>query len=146
MFTFKASSALAVIATIDPVVIAATELFSDVVDMSKYDSVLAFALTGDMVVGSTFDFRFVQCDSNGANPTASLRAMTQRAADATLNDNIQLVMVVRAAELAAASKRYGKFGMVGASTGGPVALLVLGVDSRYDVASVNQLATVVETK
>jgi len=146
MINVKASSILPVVATLDPVAVTTAEVFTDVVDMSKYDQVIAFLMCGDIVVGSTVDFRFVGCDSNGANPTASVKAATQRAADATANDNTQIILTIRGAEMPATKPRYGKFGVVGASTGGPMAIIVLAVAPKYGVASDLQLATVVETK
>jgi len=145
MINIKASSILPVIATVDPQTVTTVEVFTDVVDMSKFDQVIAFAATGDMAA-STLDFRFVGCDSNGTNPTASVKAATQRASDASLNDGIQIILTIRGAEMPATKPRYGKFGIVASGSGGPLAVLVLGIAAKYDVASALQLATVVETK
>lgn len=143
MITFKLSSALAIVATIDPVVVTTAEVFTDVVDMSRHDQLLALVLSGDMAAAATMDFKFYGCDSDGNNATAAVKAATQRAADASNNDGIQIEMIIRAIEMPAAKPRWGKFGIVSASTGGPMAVIVFSVAPRY-APSATQLATMVE--
>lgn len=144
MINIKANSVLAVIGTVDPVAVTTVELFTDVVDMTKYDQVLAVAMTGDMAA-STFDFKFYGCDSNGANPTAAVKSATQRGSSATANDGIQIELNIRGADMPAAKPRYGKFGIVASGSGGVCCCLVLGT-LKYDLASLANLASVVETK
>ena len=141
----KAGEKLAVVGTIDPQTVVNTELFSDVVDMSKFHQALAVALLGNMAA-ETIDFKAYSCDSDGSN-AAALRSATQLAAHASNNDNKQIVIGVRAEDLIASGKQYCKFGLVtGNSTGGPAAVLVLGVDARATPASDIDLSTVVEIK
>ncbi len=145
MINVFAGSVLATVATIDPQTIANTERFSDVVDMSKFDQVLATLLTGDEAA-ETIDFKCYTCAADGTG-AAALKTATQLAAHATANDNAQVVMAVKAGELAASGARYVKFGVVtGNTAGGPAAVLVQGIASRYGLASDNDLATVKQIK
>lgn len=143
----KAAENLTVIGTIDPQTVVNTELFSDVVDMSKFGQVFGIALLGN-IAAETIDFKCYRCDSDGSN-AAALKSATQLAAHATNNDNTQVVISVRAEELesASAGARYVKFGLVtGGATGGPAAVLALGVDPRQGVAADLDLASVQEIK
>lgn len=140
-----AGEKLALIGTIDPATVANTEVFSDVVDMSKFHQVLAIALLGNMAA-ETIDFKAYSCDSNGSN-AAALKNATQLAANATANDNAQVLISVRAEDMQASGKQYVKFGLVtGGATGGPAAVAVLGVDAKYQPASALHLASVLQNK
>ncbi|MGE5467288.1 MAG: hypothetical protein ACM3Y9_07690 [Ignavibacteria bacterium] len=139
----KAIEKLAIIGTIDPQTCANTELFSDVIDMSKFHQVIATLLTGDMA-NETVDFKCYRCASDG-NSAVELKKATQRAASASANDNIQIAINVRADELMASGAQYVKFSVqTGNTTGGPAAVLIQGVDARFDPASDANLASVKE--
>lgn len=143
----NASSLIAVIATIDPIVITTAELFTDVVDLGRWDQVIAIAMTGDMAA-STLDFAAYTCTSGGSGAVA-LKNTTQLASSATANDAAQLLISVRSGEVGAVTgglKQYCKFGLVSSSTGGPCAVIVLGIDNRYGTASVNDLASMLQIK
>lgn len=143
----KASEVLTVIGTIDPQTVVNTELFSDVVDMSKFGQVFGIALLGNMAA-ETIDFKCYRCASDGTSAVA-LKSATQLAASATANDNAQVVINVRAEELesASADARYVKFGLVtGGAAGGPATVLALGVDARQGLAADLDLASVLEIK
>lgn len=137
---------LAVIATSDPQTHANTIKYTDVVDMADWDQVIAIACTGDMA-SETIDFAAYKCDSDGSNP-ASMKAATQLAASASANDNSQVVIVLRPADMNGVSEasRYVKFGLVtGGATGGPASVVVLGIP-RQGIASAVDLSTVKEIK
>lgn len=139
------SEALAVVATIDPQTVANTELFTDVVDMQKHHQAIGIAQLGNMA-SETIDFKCYYCESDGSSAVA-LRSATQLSAHASNNDNKQVVIQIRAADLIASGKRYVKFGLVtGGATGGPASVLVLGGDLRSGPASDNDLASVAEIK
>lgn len=120
----------AVIGTIDPQTLADSEVFSDVIDMSKFEKVAAIFLTGNMN-GSTGSLvaRAVTCDSAGSN-VAALKTASTIAAAGDASDNAQVVIEVDNEDLAGGTvttaDRYVKFGAVSGSTGGPVAAVVLG--------------------
>lgn len=138
----KLREALPVVAVISPQTVANTEVFSTVVDFSGLHQAIAIAALGDMAA-EAIDVKFYACDSNGSNATAVTSA-TQLAAHASNNDNKQVVINVRAEDLLASGKRYGKFGVVtGGATGGAASLVVLG-QPRAGVASAQDLASVVQ--
>lgn len=140
-----AGEKIAVVGTIDPATVANTEVFTDVVDMSKFHQVLGIALIGN-VAAETVDFKAYSCDSGGTT-AVSLKVCTQLAAHASNNDNTQLVINVRAEDLQASTQRYIKFGLVtGGATGGPCAVLALGVDPKFSPASDSDLASVQQIK
>lgn len=146
MIAGRLSEVLVTIGTIDPATVANTEVFSDVIDMSKYEQVLATLLLGNMA-SETIDFKCYTCDSGG-NSAASLKTITQLAANASNNDNTQALISVRAEELngVAESTRYIKFGLVtGGASGGPAGVLVQGL-LKYGVASSLDLSTVQQIK
>jgi hypothetical protein len=140
-----AGEKLAILGRINPQTVANTEVFTDVVDLSRFHQALGIALLGNMAA-ETIDFKCYTCDSDGSNASA-LKAATQLAASATANDNAQVAINVRAEDLQATSKRYVKFGLVtGGATGGPAAAIALGVDARLDMASADNLASVKQVK
>ncbi len=136
-----AGEKLALVGTIDPQTVANTQLFTDVVDMSRFHQVLAIAMLGNMA-SETIDFRCFHCNSDGSS-SVELKACTQLAANASTNDNTQLIISVRAEELAASGKQHVRFGLVtGGATGGPAGVAVLGVDAKYQPANDSDLSTV----
>lgn len=127
---------IAVAGALKPGTVANSEQFSDVIDLSLFSEVMAVVLLGDMA-SETIDFRVVKCDSNGANPSATIRNITQLAASATANDGKIAVIHLFGDDLNTISQaaRYAKFGVVtGGATGGPVAICVLGTP-RYGAAA-----------
>lgn len=140
-----AGEKLAILGRINPQTVASTEVFTDVVDLSRFHQAIGIALLGNMAA-ETIDFRCYSCDSDGGNATA-LKSATQLPGSATANDNAQVAINVRAEDLQAASKRYVKFGLVtGGATGGPAAAIALGVDARFEMASADNLASVKQVK
>jgi hypothetical protein len=137
---------LAIVGTSDPSTHANTEKFTDAIDMSKFDQIIGIALTGDMA-SETITFKAYKCDAAGSNRT-ELKAAAQLAANASTNDNSQIVIAVRASDLNAITEdsRYVTFGLVtGGATGGVCSVLALGVPC-YGLASANDLSTVKEIK
>jgi len=154
MLNINPASALKIVATIDPATITGAEVFSDPIDMGIWESVMAILLTGD-IAGGTLDFKVYQCLYDGSSPTAAIKSITQWATSATTSDNAQAIMAFRSDEMpAAGAARYCKFGLTIGSTGGPAAVVVLGVANRFspaaaketDVALAPSLASVKETK
>lgn len=147
MLNMRLGSAIAVIATIDPIIITVTELFSDVINMSRWDQVVGIAITGDLAA-STVDFKAYQCVAAGTSAVA-LKSCAQLTSSATANDNAQLVLSVSANELGPANtglNYYIKFGLVFSGSGGVGGVVVLGCPNRYDTAGQTDLASVLEIK
>jgi len=140
MINSKMGSYLAVLGTLDPVAVVATEVFTDIVDCADTDEIMAILSIGAMA-SETVDFKCYYCDSDGSNPIA-LKSAVQLAAHASNNDNTQLVICIDANQLAASGKRHVKFGVVtGSSSGGIMSIVVIGT-SRYIPASGQDLASV----
>jgi hypothetical protein len=139
------SEQYAVVGTIDPQSITNSEVFSDVIDMSKYTKVAGIFLTGNMDGSNgAFTARCVTCDSAGNNVGAF---KTATAVGTSVSDNQQVVIEVSNNDLAGGTittaDRYIKFGIVSGSSGGPVAAVVLG-EAKNGPASDGDLATVAE--
>lgn len=138
----KACEKIAVAGVLSPVTVVNSEVFSGVVDLSVYHQVMGILLLGNMA-SEAIDFKAYRCDSDGGNAVA-LKSATQLAASASANDSKQVVINVTANDLIASSARYVKFGVVtGDSTGGPAAIVALGVDA--DFGPVTQPTAVLQT-
>jgi hypothetical protein len=145
----SAGEKLAVVSIRNPATQANTEGLSTAVDMSKHDQVAFFLLLGDMS-NETVDFRIEVSETSNFTPTKeTLVAATQLAADASANDNKQLVLSCRASDLMAKGQnfRYARGRAVtGNTSGGPAAILGVAVDSRHEPGSDSDLASVLEIK
>lgn len=137
---------VALVGTLDPVVVVDTELFSDYVDMSKYQQVVAILQLGN-VAAKTFDFACYQSIlGGGVDKVTALKAATQLAAHAANNDGKQIMITVRQEDLAS-DCRYVRFGVKSeAAQDGPVAITVLAINPRYGMANQGNLTSVVEVK
>lgn len=140
----KIAESVALVARIDPQTVVNSEVFTDVIDFGAMQQVAAICALGNMAA-ETIDFRFYSCDSNGSNAAlVTGKAATQLAANASNNDNKQLVINVRDTDLLASGKQYGKFGLVtGNTAGGPAAVLVLG-RPRQGAGTDNDLSSVLQ--
>jgi hypothetical protein len=133
-----------VVGRIDPQTVANTQLYTDVIDMSKWREVMGIALLGNMA-SETIDFKAYTCDNDGSNATALVSA-TQLAASASANDNKQIVINLRS-EHVTNTKRYVKFGLVtGGATGGPACVVAIGLRPVFGPATDDDLSSVVEVK
>lgn len=137
----KPSERIAVAGVLSPVAVVNSEQFSGVVDVSAFHQVMGIALTGNMA-SETIDVVLYRCAANGSSAVA-LKSATQLGASASANDNKQIVFNLKTDDLIASGAQYVKLGAVtGNSSGGPMCLIVLGVDPRY--GPVTQPAAVVE--
>lgn len=138
----KLSELVAVVGTIDPQTVTTAEVFSDVIDMSKYLDVMGVFAGGNMAADGTMVCRAVTCDSAGNNAAAFKTASTVAAG----TDNTQVIVEVNNNDLAGGgtnANRYIKFGIVSAGSGGPVSCVVLA-RAKYGPSSDGDLATVAE--
>jgi hypothetical protein len=136
------SELIAVIGSIDPVASVTTEVFTDVIDMSKFDQVMAVFMGGNVQSNDTMICKAYTCDSGGSNAAALKTASTVGAG----TDNTQVVIEVDNNDLAGGgtnANRYIKFGYASGGSGGPGAVLVLG-KAKYGPSSDEDLATVAE--
>lgn len=135
------SELIGVIGTIDPATVT-SEVFTDVIDMSKHDQIMAVALLGNMASDSAATFRALTCDSSGSNAAAFKTA----AASSAGTDNSQIVIEVDNNDLAGGgtnADRYIKFGLTATNAGGASAVVVLG-RAKYGPSSDGDLSTVLE--
>lgn len=136
---------MGLIGTIDPQTVSNSEVFTDVIDMSKYQKVMAVFMLGNMPA-ETIVARCVTCDSGGTNAAAFKTASTL-SAHASNNDNDQIIIELDGDELAEGgsnAERYVKFGLVtGGSTGGPAACAVFG-EVKQPPATNHDLSSIVE--
>lgn len=145
----RLSEMLAVVGTIDPVVVVDTELFTDYIDMSKFHQCIGIMQLGN-VNDKTFDFVAYGYSDEAAGDSTAIKSCTQLAAHATSNDGKQLVIGVTKEDLlakcpAGVDLRYVRFGMVSeAAQDGPVGVLALAAMANYDWARDSDLASVAE--
>jgi len=142
----QAYAQMPVVGALNSIVVKNAEAFSTVVNMGVHESVAATLIVGD-VASEGITFRCVACDSNGANPTATITGKTIAVtAHASNNDSTQYVINLSAAQLAAAqpTKQYVKFGVVTDNVvGGPMSIVVQSAGSRYGAGSSADAATVI---
>lgn len=138
------SEKAAVVGTVDPGTLANTEKLTDAIDMSKFQEAMGVLLLGDMAA-ETIDFEARESASSGGTyTTISGKAATQLAAHATNNDNKQIVINVKSDKLSA-GMQFVKFrAITGGATGGPAAILALGMSPRFGPATDDDLADVVQ--
>jgi len=132
-----------VIGVRSPATMLNVQVFSDVVDMSKYRTVVAILLLGDMAA-ETIDFS-LQTDSAAAFnvDVQTLVTATQLAANAGNNDNKQIVLQAVVEKMKSGHRYLRARGITGNNVGGPAAMILLG-EPRYSNEA--NLATVLEVK
>lgn len=136
---------LGVAGVINPQTVANTVRLTGAIDMSKWDSLLFIFALGDMAA-ETIDCGVQTCDADGTSNRVDIsgKQATQLAANASNNDNKQIVIAIDSADLIANGKQYvvGKM-ITGGATGGPGSCIVLGVP-RYGPAEVVDVSSVVQ--
>jgi hypothetical protein len=142
--TSKLHQRVAVLATIDPQSGAAGTFDSDAVSMSLFRRALFILLVGAMGALATVDAK-LQGSVNGTSGWTDItgRAITQLT-KAGSDDNKQALVEISDAELNDAGYRYVRMRVTTATEASLIAVLALGGDPRYPVASDNDLASVDE--
>lgn len=132
-----------VIAVRSPATMLNVQVFSDVVDMSKYRTVIAILLLGDMAA-ETIDFS-LQTDTVAAFnvDVQTLVAATQLAASAANNDSKQIVLQAVVEKMKPGHRFLRARGITGNNVGGPASIILLG-EPRYSNEA--NLASVLEVK
>lgn len=135
------SERICVAGTIDPQTVANSEVFTDVVDMLKFNEACFIALLGNMA-NETITFTIYEsANADGSSGTAISGKTTALSASASANDNTQIQANLKAEEITP-TKRYVRAGLVtGNSTGGPAAVLALGLNPKFGPASDDDLST-----
>lgn len=135
------SEKIGLVATIDPQTVTTSEVFSDVVDMSKFNRVMGVFAGGNMAADGSMICRVVTCDSAGNNAAALKTASTVAAG----TDNTQVIICVDNNDLPGTTNadRYIKFGITSAGSGGPVSCMIMA-EAKDQPSSLHDLATVAE--
>lgn len=134
----------AVLAVINPGTVTSTPALTGAVDMSKYDEAQFILCSGDMA-SETIDFKLQESDTSGGTYTdIPGKAITQQAASATANDNLQWVINLKANELSAGKRFVKGRAVTGGATGGPMCCIALGTVPRFGPASDDDVSTVDE--
>jgi hypothetical protein len=138
-----ATEQVAVLGVIEPQATITTTQYSNVIDLSKFIQALGIAFIGAINASDQVVFSAYACDSAGANASA-FKTVTFAPTTATTygNQNTQIKIGVRADDLTNQTYQYMKFGLKCGTTGGPAAIVVLGIDPKYGPASDWDLASV----
>lgn len=138
------SQELAVVATVDPgALLDNTTATSDWVDISKFNKVMFVVAVG--ATDTTVDAIIQEADdSSGTNPaTVSGKSITQLTG--ANGDNKQVILEANASEISSGKTHIACKVTVGDGTSGAyVTVIGLGGCARYNPASNNDLASVVE--
>jgi hypothetical protein len=125
-----------------------TVQYSDVIDMSKFLQAMGIALLGAINAGDTIVFSAYECDGSGNNasvivtPGGTTKQVTLSATSG--NQNTQIQMGIRAEDLTGQTYQHLKFGLSCGTTGGPAAVVALGLEAKYGPASDWALSSVTE--
>lgn len=136
---------LAIGAVMSPQTVNSTPGVTGAIDMSVHRQATFVFTTADMA-NETLDVKVEQSADSGFTTPSDLRAATQRPASASANDNIQIVVAIRAEELAEGQRYVRGHAVTGGATGGLMSIVGLGHDSRHGPAALHNPASVVEVK
>ena len=136
----RATEKIAVVGKVNPQTVTTVQ-YSDVIDMSKFLQALGVALLGAVNAGDTMVFSAFQCDGSGNNASAITNKIVTFAATSG-NQNTQIKLGVRADDLANQTYQHLKFGLSCGTTGGPAAVVALGIDGKYTPDSDFDLSSV----
>ena len=141
------SEYLSVIGVIDPAN-NATSLGSDVFDFKNFEKVMAIISVGAFGTAGTVDAKFLQsATSNGTYTTYVATKSITQLTEAGSDDNKQAIINLNAAEVAAATMRWGKLKVTCGGTTNYIHAVVLGVPRRteaFTTIAANDLSSVDE--
>ena len=137
---------IALCGTKDPAAVTGSEVFTDVINMRDFHTVLFIFQTGVWVDAETLVARVVTCDSSGNN-VAALKTATTLGAHATENDNVQILIEVRGDDLPGTTNadQYIKGGLVSSAGAGSLgAVTAVGLtkslpSTNFDLASIQEI-------
>lgn len=137
------SEQLAVCATVDPEAQSASAVATDVIDMQKFDRVLFIVLVGEMTTNGTVDF-VVKSDSASGGSYATTEASITQLTEAGSDSDKQVLVEVRAIDVAANGNRYIKGTLTTATAASDVAVVAIGTPRFGSPVTSIDLATVDE--
>lgn len=134
---------LPVLSTIDPQTVANSAVVGDYIAAASYHKLIFIFLLGNMAA-ETIDCGVYEATDGSGTGAQALKAATQLAANASNNDNKQIVIEIDTRKLTSGFTHVAPRMITGGASGGPAACVALGVVSRFDPATNSDLATVVE--
>lgn len=140
----RPSERVAVVGTIDPDANAAATFGTDIIDMSKFDSVMFVIMAGTL--GSSAGVSFLvqeDTDSGMSTPTTITGKSITELTDAGTDSDKQAIVNVRSDELSA-NHRYIRGVMTVSTATSDSAVIALGLDPRHGPANDFDLASVDE--
>jgi len=138
------SEQLAVCATIDPEAQTASAVNTDVIDMQKFDRVLFIVSVGEMTTNGTVDFA-VKSDSASGGSYATAEASITQLTEAGGDSDKQVLVEVRAIDVAANGNRYIRGTLTTATAASDVSVVAIGTPrfgspvTSIDLASVDEI-------
>ncbi|HEX9810635.1 MAG TPA: hypothetical protein VGA88_00910 [Burkholderiales bacterium] len=140
------SEQAALVATVDPDALTATDHTSDWVDMGKFESILAIVLLGDLGAEAEVTAKLEQAtDSDGTGAKDITGKAITTATHSPPDSDKQMLINCRAEELDLDNSfRYVRLSMTVATATSDGAGLILGFNPRQLPASDNDLASVDE--
>jgi hypothetical protein len=139
----RLSERVAIVAAIDPQIVDGATVYSDYVDMSKFDRILAVVQVGDTEAVVDAEIQTAQDAADTGVADLDGKAITQLTAAG--GDNKQAAIELRAAEMPSGHQFARlKVTVASTSTGAFIAGLVIGGDAREKPASDNDVASVAE--
>lgn len=134
----------AIVGTIDPDANAAATYLSDVIDMSKFESIMALVMTGILGASATINAKLVQATTSGGTYKDVADKAIATLVKAT-GDDKQVVINCRAEEIDVDNGyRYVKLSMTVGTAASDAGAVVLGFNARTNPASGVGLASVAE--
>jgi hypothetical protein len=136
------SELAAIVGVIDPDAYTNAAYESGYVDMSKFESLMAIVMVGDMVSSSTVDFKLQSAATASGGTDITGKAITQLTKAGT-DDNKQAIINLRREELTV-GHRYVKAVMTVGTAASDSGAILIGLNPRNAPASDNDIAAVDE--
>lgn len=144
MNAVNASQRVAVVGHIEPDAYAAAAYETDVVDMSKFERLVAFVQAGTLGTSATLDFKLQGATTSGGSyADISGAAITQLTQAGTDSDKVA-VLELKAESIASTGYRYVKGVLTVGTATSDCGAILLGFDAKYNPASDHNLAEVDE--
>lgn len=141
-----ASEQVAIVGVIDPDAYTQATYTTDYIDMSKWESVMAVVMAGDLGSSATIDAKIIEYTTDGGAGTHDItgKAITQLTQAGT-DSNKQAIINVRREDLDIdGGYRYVKLSVTVGTATSDMGAIVLGVVPRRAPASDNDLSSVDE--
>lgn len=140
MNTPRLSEQIAVCGYVAPDANAAGTVRTNVIDMSKFERIMAIVCAGDLGASATLDFKFEGCDTSGGTYVDITGAAITQLTQAGTDSNKTAVLELKAETLAALGYRFVKGVHVVATATSDTGVVVIG-ECRYLPAADQDIAS-----